>query len=154
MLSEIVVNSFTMISVLGIVLSFVGSLCKDRWIVFVRSFQLVLIQPMLQISFPVINLVVHNTLYQVASYDLLSYFNIWEQPFFSFLKFGNFDVPFITQQMQLIAFNNRNAFMGLGSIAIYILIYFINVFLVVLLKIYIFITNGKLGGQALLKYFI
>ncbi len=37
---------------------------------------------------------------------------------------------------------------------VYIFVYFINVILVLLLKMYLFITNGKFGGQELLKYLI
>ena len=37
---------------------------------------------------------------------------------------------------------------------VYIFVYFINVILVLLLKIFVFITNGKFGGQGLLKYLI
>ena len=51
----------------------------------------------------------------------------------------------------MIAYNGTNAFTGLGSVTIYIFIYFFNVFLVFLLKFYILATGGKYGGQWLLE---
>jgi hypothetical protein len=53
--------------------------------------------------------------------------------------------------MQIINYNERNAFLGLGSATIYILIYFFNMFIVLILKLYIRITGGKYGGQWLLE---
>ena len=37
---------------IGIFLSYVGNGCKDHWIVFVRSLQLILNLPMIKIAFP------------------------------------------------------------------------------------------------------
>ena len=51
----------------------------------------------------------------------------------------------------MITYNETNAFLGLGSITIFILIYFLNVFIVLILKLYIQITGGKYGGQWLLE---
>ena len=53
--------------------------------------------------------------------------------------------------MQTITYNERNAFLGLGSTAIYIFIYFFNVLIVLILMLYIRITNGKFGGHWLLE---
>ena len=53
--------------------------------------------------------------------------------------------------MQDIAYSESNAFLGLGCGTVYLLIYFINVFIVVILVIYIFIARGKCGGKMLLK---
>ena len=47
----------------------------------------------------------------------------------------------------MIAYNGTNAFIGLGSATIYIFIYYFNVLLVLILKLYICITGGKFGGQ-------
>jgi len=46
----------------------------------------------------------------------------------------------------MISYDGTNAFLGLGSVTIYIFIYFLNVFLVLALKIYLKITGGKYGG--------
>ena len=90
---------------LGIILSYIGNGCKDHWIVFVRSLQLILNLPMIKIAFPSINMNIMSMLFSIASYDLLGYFDIWHNSYFSFLKFKNVNVPFFTQQMQLISFN-------------------------------------------------
>ena len=51
----------------------------------------------------------------------------------------------------MISYSKTNAFTGLGSATIYILIYLFNVILVFVLKLYIWITGGKYGGQWLLE---
>jgi len=56
--------------------------------------------------------------------------------------------------MQYISFNDRNTLIGLGTTAVYILAYLVNVLLVLILKIYILLTKGKFGGQELLNYLI
>ena len=53
--------------------------------------------------------------------------------------------------MQWIAYYGTNAFTGLGSVTIYIFIYFFNVFIVLILKLFIWITAGKFGGHWLLE---
>ena len=53
--------------------------------------------------------------------------------------------------MQWIAYYGTNAFTGLGSATIYIFIYFFNVFIVLILKLFIWITGGKFGGHWLLE---
>jgi len=50
-------------------------------------------------------------------------------------------VPFITQQMQTISFDDRNAFKGLGSVTIYFLAYFAQILMFIFAKIFIFITG-------------
>ena len=56
--------------------------------------------------------------------------------------------------MQYISFNDRNTLIGLGTTAVYILAYLVNVLLVLIFKIYILLTEGKFGGQELLNYLI
>lgn len=56
--------------------------------------------------------------------------------------------------MQDLAYNESNAFLGLGSGTIYLLIYIVNVLIIILMVIYILITNGKCGGKNLLKFMI
>ena len=51
----------------------------------------------------------------------------------------------------MISYSKTNAFTGLGSATIYILIYLFNVILVFVLKLYIWITGVKYGGQWLLE---
>ena len=67
--------------------------------------------------------------------------NVWS--YFTFLKFNNNDVPFIVQQMQTISFNNTNAFLGLGTVSVYLLAYFAQVFVAMVLKILSMITDNK-----------
>ncbi len=100
----------------------------------------------MNVAFPSINIDLFNILKRIAAYDILDSYNIWGTSYFSFLKFDNFNVPFVNQQMQIISYNGTNSFLGLGSATIYIFIYFFNVFLVLILKIYIKITGGKYGG--------
>ena len=56
--------------------------------------------------------------------------------------------------MQDLAYSDSNAFLGLGSGTVYLLIYYNNVMIVVVLKIYIKITKGKCGGKKILKIII
>ena len=53
--------------------------------------------------------------------------------------------------MQKISYSGTNSFTGLGSATIYIFIYFCDTFIVMILKLYIWITGGKYGGQRLLE---
>ena len=65
----------------------------------------------MKIASPSIIINLYTMLYQIASYDIISNYNIWQSPYFSFLKFGNNDIPFITQQMQTISYNSTNVMM-------------------------------------------
>ena len=56
--------------------------------------------------------------------------------------------------MQNISYNNANAFLGLGSGTIYLIFYFLMIILICLLKFFILISQGKLGGKKLLKKLI
>ena len=108
-------------------------------------------QPMMKVTFPSLNIDLYSIFKQIAAYDILDSYNVWGTSYFAFLKFRSFNVPFITQQMQWIAYYGTNAFTGLGSATIYIFIYLFNVLIVVILKLYIWITGGKYGGQWLLE---
>ncbi len=52
-------------------------------------------------------------------------------------------MPFIVQQMQTISFDNPNAFLGLGTVSVYLLAYFAQVIFAMILKIIIMITDKK-----------
>ena len=67
--------------------------------------------------------------------------NFWS--YFTFLKFNNNNVPFIVQQIQTISFNSTNAFIGLGTVSVYLLAYFAQVALALFLKIIKMITDKK-----------
>jgi hypothetical protein len=67
--------------------------------------------------------------------------NFWS--YFTFLKFNNNDAPFIVQQIQTISFNSTNAFLGLGTVSVYLLAYFAQLSFVMFLKIIIMITDKK-----------
>ena len=125
--------------VIAIVLMFLGSSSKDQWIVFLRSLQLIVVQIMISISVPSNILDLYGILIKIAFYDILSQYNIWV--YFSFLDFKKSDVPFITQQMQTIQFDDRNAFTGLGSVTIYFLAYFSQIILLIIVKIFVLITG-------------
>ena len=56
--------------------------------------------------------------------------------------------------MQNISYNYSNAFLGLGSGSIYLIIYFLIIILICLIKFFILITKGKFGGQNLIKKLI
>lgn len=138
--------------IFGLLMIFMGDSCKDRWTNFIRSLQLIIIQPMINISFPQINLDLLNQLQNTSSYDILGNYNIWQ--YFPFLKFNSYDVPFINEQMQNISFSDRNAFKGLSSVTVYIFAYIMNVFIVAIFKIYLIISKGKFGGMRMYNYLI
>jgi hypothetical protein len=79
-------------------------------------------------------------------------YDIWS--YVTFLKFNNNDVPFIVQQMQTISFNSTNAFLGLGTISVYLLAYFAQVIFAMLVKIFKRITDKKFIKKSLLKKLI
>ncbi len=83
--------------IIGIILGIIGNGCKYRWILFIRSLQLILNQPLICVSFPSINIDLFRILKQIAAYDILDSYNIWGTPFFAFLKFNNFEVPFVNK---------------------------------------------------------
>jgi hypothetical protein len=57
--------------------------------------------------------------------------------------FNDNQVPFIEQQMQTISINTTNAFIGLGTISVYLLAYFGQILLAMLLKMLINLTDEK-----------
>ena len=81
------------VMILAIVLIFLGNACKDHWIVYVRSLQLIIIMPMISIPIPSNSADLFQTLSAIAFYDIFDNFNIWS--YFTFLKFKDIDVPFI-----------------------------------------------------------
>jgi hypothetical protein len=96
---------------------------------------------LINIPIPPLNLDLLQALYKIAFYDVLGDYDIWS--YVTFLKFNNNDVPFIVQQMQTISFNSTNAFLGLGTISVYLLAYLGQVILAMFLKIFIKITGIK-----------
>jgi len=56
-------------------------------------------QPMMNVAFASLNIDLYSIFKQIAAYDILDSYNIWGTPFFAFLKFRSFSVPFITEQM-------------------------------------------------------
>ena len=96
---------------------------------------------LIKIPIPPLNLDLLKALNRIAFYDILGDYDIWS--YFTFLKFNNNDVPFIVQQMQTISFNNTNAFLGLGTVSVYLLAYFSQVFVAMVLKILSMITDKK-----------
>ena len=76
--------------IIGIILGFIGNGCKDKWIVYVRSLQLILNQPLINIAFPSLDIDLFRILKQIAAYDILDSYYIWGTKYFSFLKFKNF----------------------------------------------------------------
>ena len=112
------------VMILALVLMFVGNACKEHWIVYVRSLQLIIIMPMMNVPIPSNSLALFQTISDIAFYDIFDKFNIWS--YFTFLKFNlDINVPFINQQMQAISFNVRNAFLGIGSASVYLLAYLV-----------------------------
>ena len=53
--------------------------------------------------------------------------------------------------MQSISFNVRNAFLGLGSASVFLMVYLVQIILVILLKIIIMITGEKFIKKDLLN---
>ena len=76
-------------------------------------------------------------------------YDVWS--YFTFLKFNNNDVPYIVQQMQFISFETTNAFLGLGTVSVYLLAYFAQVFFAMLIIIFKIITDKKFIKKRLLK---
>jgi hypothetical protein len=54
---------------------------------------------MVNVAFPSLNIDLHRILKQIAAYDILDSYNIWETKHFAFLKFDHFESPFINKQM-------------------------------------------------------
>ncbi len=125
--------------ILAILLMLIGDSSKDHWIVFTRSLQFIIILALTSIPIPALNIDLLQALNGIAFYDVLGDNNVWS--YFTFLKFNNNDVPYIVQQMQTISFNNTNAFLGLGTVSVYLLAFFAQVILAMVLKIIIMITD-------------
>ncbi len=127
--------------ILAILLIFIGNSSKDHWIVFTRSLQFIIILAMITVPIPALNIDLLQALNGIAFFDVLGDNNVWS--YFTFLKFNNNSVPFIVRQMQTISFNGTNAFIGLGTVSVYLLAYFAQVALAIFLKIFIMITGNK-----------
>ncbi len=54
------------------------------------------------------------------------------------------DMPLVNEQVQSISFDKRNAFLGLGTLTVYLLAYLFQVFLAMLLKLIMMISGEKL----------
>jgi hypothetical protein len=80
--------------ILAIILMFLGNASKDNWVIFIRSLQLILTLAMIAIPIPANNLNMLYALNAIAFYDIMGKYDIWS--YFPFLKFKDFDVPFIT----------------------------------------------------------
>ena len=119
----------------------IGDSSKDHWVVFTRSLQFIVILAMITVPITPLNIDLLQALNGIAFYDLLGDNNVWS--YFTFLKFSTNDVPFIVQQMQTISFNSTNAFIGLGTLSVYLLAYFAQLFFAMFLKIIIMITDKK-----------
>ena len=136
--------------IVAMVLMFVGNACKEHWIVYVRSLQLIIIMPMMNVPIPSNIIDFLQTISDIAFYDIFDKFNIWS--YFTFLKFNqDINVPFINQQMQTISFNVRNTFLGIGSASVYLLAYLFQVVLAVFLKLFIMITGEKFIKKNILR---
>ena len=108
--------------VLAIILMMIGDSNKVHWVVFTRSLQLIIFMALINIPISPLFLDLLKALYKIAFFDLIGEYDIWS--YFKFLKFNYNNVPFISYQMQTISFNTANAFIGLGSISVYLLAYF------------------------------
>ena len=62
----------------AVLLGFIGRGCKDHWIVFIRSLQIILNLPMINISLPQTIIDFYSYLFQVAAYDILGKYDIWK----------------------------------------------------------------------------
>ena len=126
--------------IIAIILIFLGNASKGNWVVFIRSLQIILIMALLAIPIPANNLNLLHVSNAIAFYDIMGQYDIWS--YFPFLKFKNIDVPLIVQQMQNVTYSTRNAFLGLGSVTLYMLAYLIQIFFALLLQI-IFMISGE-----------
>ena len=141
---EQALNIFTSSANLVIILAFIimmfGNNRKDRWILFSRSLQFIIILTLICIPFPPLELKILQEIYNIAFFDILGQYDILS--YLTFFKFNDsIDVPFIIQQMQSISFNSRNTFLGLGTVSIILLTYFALVFLAAVFKILIMISG-------------
>ena len=127
--------------ILAILLIFIGDSSKDHWIVFTRSLQFIVILAVISVPIPALNIDLLQALNGIAFFDVLGDNNVWS--YFTFLKFNNNNVPFIVQQMQTISLNSTNAFIGLGTVSVYLLAYFSQFIFAMFLKIVIMITDKK-----------
>ncbi len=130
----------------------IGNSSKDYWIVFTRSLQFIVILALITVPIPALNIDLFQALNGIAFYDVMGDNNLWS--YFPFLKFNNNDVPYIVQQMQSISFESTNAFLGLGTISVYLLAYFAQVIFAMLVKIFKRITDKKFIKKSLLKKLI
>ncbi len=127
--------------IFAILLMPIGDSNKDHWIVFIRSLQFIIILALVNIPITSLNIESLQILNNIAFYDILGNYDVWS--FIKSLKFNNNDVPYIVQQMQTISFNNTNAFLGLGTVSVYLLAYFAQVFLTMVFKILSMIKDKK-----------
>ena len=125
-----------------IILMIIGESSKDHWVIFTRSLQLIIMQALISIPISSLCLDFLKDLNKIAFYDLIGDNDVWSH--FAFLKFNDNNVPFINQQMQTISFNTINAFIGLGTVSVYILAYFGQVALAMILKMFIYVTGEKI----------
>ena len=58
-------------------------------------------------------------------------------------------MPFIGQQMQTISFNTVNTFIGLGTVSVYLLLYFGQIALAMIFKTFDKITGEKFINKQL-----
>ena len=63
-------------------------------------------------------------------------------------------MPFVNYQMQTISFNTANTFQGLGTVSIYMLVYFGQLALAIILKMFIKVTGEKYINKQLYKRLI
>ena len=61
--------------IIAAVLMFIGKCCKDKWTVFTRALQIIIIMPMMDVSIPALEIELLQTLFRTAFYDILDYFN-------------------------------------------------------------------------------
>ena len=91
--------------ILAFMIYIIGNNRQDRWVIFTRSLQLIIILALISIPIPPHVLNILQELNKIAFFDILGQYDIWSN--FPFLKFNNnINVPFIIQQMQTISFNN------------------------------------------------
>jgi hypothetical protein len=118
----------------GGVVALLGYGNMEYYIIYVRTLQFLLIMPGIPIVLPANVVNYFNKIKSVADYDILSYINLWNLPGLNQIVVDQNAPIKISDQMQNIGYQNRNALYGLGTFTFLIFLYFLRLGLVAVIK--------------------
>ena len=95
-----------------------------------------------KIPFPANAMNYLEIIHSIASYDILSYFNMYSLPLLNKIKFDNDAVNFLISQLQDVGYDNRNAMLGLATFSFFIMFYFLRILLAFIFMYLSWILEG------------